>query len=164
MTINKMVYGLGRLRAFGREIPVSCGRSGVTDKKVEGDGATPRGIHHITGLYYRPDRLSPPSAWAKPMGLGDLWCDDPNHPLYNHLCHTPFYASHETLRRSDPQYDIVITTDWNWPNPVAGQGSAIFLHQWRRPLVRTAGCIAMSRYNLIWLAKRARIGTRLTIG
>ena len=163
MILNEMFYVAGRLRAFGRQIPANCGRSGVTDKKVEGDGATPRGVHHITGLYYRPDRLSAPSAWANPIRLGDLWCDDPDHPLYNHLCRAPFCASHESLRRSDPQYDIVMTTDWNWPNSIPGQGSAIFVHQWRRPSARTAGCIAMSRYDLIWLSKRIKIGTCLII-
>ena len=44
-----------------------------------------------------------------------LWCDDPQHQAYNTLCRAPLGASAETLRRSDPQYDLIIITDWNWP-------------------------------------------------
>ena len=35
--------------------PCSIGKTGLTTTKAEGDGATPRGTHKITGLLYRPD-------------------------------------------------------------------------------------------------------------
>ncbi|MDO5657576.1 MAG: L,D-transpeptidase family protein [Paracoccus sp. (in: a-proteobacteria)] len=150
------------LLGFGRRIPVSIGRRGVTCAKREGDGATPAGLHRISGLFWRPDRLRRPAPWAEPIGPKDLWCDAPDHPLYNRHARAPFAASHECLRRADPLYDLIFTTDWNAAGH-AGQGSAIFLHQWRRPGFRTAGCIAMSRANLIWLARRAAPGTRLFV-
>ena len=147
----------------GRTIPCAIGRSGVTTTKREGDHATPAGRHHIAALYYRPDRLPPPAPWAIPIGPRDLWCDDPAHPAYNHPVRAPFAASHEKMRRADPLYDLILTTDWNWPDAVPGRGSAIFLHQWRRPRFPTEGCIAMARPNLIWLASRAAPGTEMTV-
>ena len=158
-----MVYSAGRLRYRGQYIAATAGLAGVTDTKQEGDGATPRGIHSIVGLFYRPDRVALQSDWAQPIYPRDLWCDDPNHIAYNQLCRAPLAASFEHMWRSDPQYDVVLITDWNWPNPVPGRGSAIFMHQWRRPGASTAGCIAMSRSNLHWLVARMSPGCRLII-
>lgn len=151
------------IRFLGRVLPCSIGKSGITTAKREGDKATPAGEHRITGLWYRPDRLASPAPWARPIGPGDLWCDDPGHPAYNHHTHAPLAASHERLRRSDPLYDLILTTDWNWPEAIAGWGSAIFLHQWRRPRHGTEGCIAFARQHLIWIARRAIPGTRLIV-
>lgn len=153
------------LWAFGRTIPVSLGRGGVVagTLKAEGDGATPAARLLIVGCLYRPDRVTAPAHWAEPILPGDLWCDDPGHPAYNRAVGAPFPASHEVMRRADPLYDIVLVTDWNWPDAVPGRGSAIFLHQWRRPGYPTAGCIAMSRRDLQWLAARAVPGTQLAV-
>ncbi|TJZ92359.1 hypothetical protein FA743_08705 [Paracoccus gahaiensis] len=151
------------LRVGSRVLPCSIGRAGITQAKREGDHATPAGLHRITGLWYRPDRLAQPAPWARPIGPGDLWCDDPAHPLYNHPARVPLSASHERLRRADPLYDLILTTDWNWPRAIPGYGSAIFLHQWRRPGYGTEGCIAVARPHLIWLARHARPGTPLRV-
>lgn len=153
------------LWAFGRLIPCTAGRSGIRNgpEKAEGDAATPAGRLAITGCYYRPDRLPPPAPWAIPIRVQDLWCDDPAHPAYNAPIRGPLAASHEVMRRADPLYDIILVTDWNMTPAVPGRGSAIFLHQWRRPGFPTAGCIAMSRPDLVWLAARARPGTPVLV-
>ncbi len=151
------------LRFRGRLFPCSIGRAGISTAKREGDHATPAGIHRITGLWYRPDRLPRPAPWARAIGPADLWCDDPAHPAYNHHARAPLAASHERLRRADPLYDLVLTTDWNWPRATPGAGSAIFLHQWRRPRFGTEGCIAFARPHLWWIARHARPGTRLIV-
>ena len=151
------------IRYRGRAIPCSIGKRGVTVAKREGDGATPAGGMRITGLWYRPDRLVPPAPWARAIGPGDLWCDAPDHPAYNHHARAPLAASHERLRRADPLYDLILTTDWNWPDAVPGRGSAIFLHQWRRPRYGTEGCVAFARRDLIWIAARAVPGTRVIV-
>ncbi len=151
------------LRFLGRKFPCSIGRGGIQARKREGDGATPIGVHRITGCLYRPDRLARPNFWALPIRLGDLWCDDPESPSYNQLTRIPCTASHETLHRADPLYDIILLTDWNWPDAVPGRGSAIFLHQWRRPHYPTEGCIAFCREHLRWIAERAAPGTCLIV-
>jgi L,D-peptidoglycan transpeptidase YkuD (ErfK/YbiS/YcfS/YnhG family) len=148
-----------------RRFPVTWGRRGITDRKREGDLCTPSGCLRIIATLYRPDRLSPRETppWAAPIGLQDRWCDAPDHPDYNQLVTEPFGQTNERLRRADPLYDLVMITDWNWPEAVPYRGSAIFLHQWRRMCHPTAGCLAFRRDHLIWIARRAAPGTRLFI-
>ena len=158
-----MVLTRAGLRFAGRLWPCSIGRGGVRRDKREGDGATPAGVHRIVGLLYRPDRLRRPAPWAEPIGPGDLWSDAPGDRNYNHHVRAPYPHSHERLRRADPLYDLVLVTDWNWPRAQPGAGSAIFLHQWRRPGAPTAGCIAFARRDLVRLAAEAAPGTRLVV-
>ena len=151
------------LRFLNRRFACTIGRTGLTGKKHEGDGATPRGVHDLIGLLYRPDRIARPTDWAVPIGPGDLWSDDPRHEDYNLMVRAPYPHRHEKLRRADPQYDLILLTNWNWPYAERGKGSAIFIHQWRRPGFPTAGCIGLSRTDLHWIAPRIRLGSRLIV-
>lgn len=151
------------LRFSGRYFPCSVGKGGVRADKREGDGATPVGMHRIAGMLYRPDRVAPPNGWAKPIWPGDLWSDESGDSDYNQLVRAPYAKSHEAMRRADPLYDIVLITDWNWPVATPGMGSAIFLHQWRRPGFPSEGCVAFSRAHLRWIAERIVPGARLVV-
>ena len=160
--LDMVVTRMG-LRFMGRRFACTVGRGGVVDRKREGDGATPAGTHRIVGMLYRPDRLAKPAYWALPIGPSDLWSDDVKDPDYNTMVRTPHGFSHEVLRRADPMYDLILITDWNWPYSVPGRGSAIFMHHWRRPGAPTAGCVAMASHDLLWIAQRLRIQSRLII-
>lgn len=151
------------LRFLGHTFPCVVGKGGIKTDKREGDGATPVGHHSIVGMFYRPDRISQPQPWAKPIGLSDLWSDASGHRDYNHHVRKPYAQSHEVLRRADPLYDLILVTDYNWPDAVAGKGSAIFLHQWRRPGWPTEGCIAFRRDHLRWIAERIEHGATLIV-
>ena len=135
----------------------------MSDRKREGDGDTTRGVNHITGMLYRPDRIARPFAWAIPIGPRDLWSDDAKAADYNLMVRAPYGFSHERLRRADSLYDLLLLTDWNWPRATPGHGSAIFIHQWRRPGYPTEGCIALSRPHLHHIASQIIPGTRLLI-
>ena len=151
------------LRFGGQVFPCSIGKGGITAAKREGDGATPRGVHRIVGMLYRPDRLTRPTPWALPVGPGDLWSDDVDDPAYNTQVRAPHGYSHEHLRRADPIYDLVLLTDWNWPLARPGKGSAIFMHQWRRPGYPTQGCVALRRDHLRWISRQLGNHSRLII-
>ncbi len=163
MTPNDLVLTPLGVRFRGRTLPCSIGKGGISNTKLEGDGATPVGVHSIVGLLYRPDRVARPARWARPIGPNDLWSDDGRDSAYNLHVRAPYGFSHECLRRADPWYDIVFITNWNWPDATPGRGSAIFIHQWRRPGYPTEGCIAFSRTQLHWLATCIQPGTRLII-
>lgn len=158
-----MVLTRKGVRFAGRLWPCTIGKGGVCADKREGDGATPVGVHRIVGLLYRPDRLACPVDWAVPIRPGDLWCDDPQHEDYNLMTRAPLAASHERLRRADPLYDMVLLTDWNWPQAVPGRGSAIFLHRWRRQGYPTEGCIAFRPDHLRRLFREIRYETRVIV-
>lgn len=151
------------VRFAGRVWPCAIGRGGIRRDKREGDQGTPVGVHHIVGTLYRPDRMARPAPWADPILPGDLWSDDPEDAAYNTLVRAPYAPSHESMSRADPMYDLVLLTDWNWPLAVPGYGSAIFLHQWRRPGYPTAGCVAFRRDHLRRIARLAEPGTRLIV-
>ncbi len=151
------------LRFLGRVIPCSIGRGGVRAKKREGDGTTPIGVHRIIGMLYRSDRMEQPASWALPIRPGDLWSDDPEDPDYNLMVRAPHGFGHERLARADRLYDLVILTDWNWPQAEPGHGSAIFIHRWRKPGHPTEGCIALRPTDLRWIARRIRHQTRLVV-
>jgi L,D-peptidoglycan transpeptidase YkuD (ErfK/YbiS/YcfS/YnhG family) len=133
-------------------------------QKREGDGASPIGAWPLIGGWWRADRLARPCSRLPlgPAGPCDGWSDDPEDPAYNAAVRLPHPFSAESLRRTDPLYDIVIATGHNRPT-VPGAGSAIFLHCWRAPRRATAGCVALSRPRLLWVLAHLRPGARLVI-
>ena len=163
MTPDDLVLTPRGVRFQGQLYPCTIGKTGITRNKREGDKATPAGIHRIVGMLYRPDRIPAPVPWAMPIGPRDLWSDDGTQGDYNSLVQAPYPHSHEVLRRADPLYDLVILTDWNWPDAVAGRGSAIFIHQQRRPGYPTEGCVAFSRAHLHQIAAQLTRHSRLIV-
>lgn len=162
---DDMVVTAQGMRFMGRRFPCAIGRGGIRTDKREGDGATPEGVHGLIGLLYRPDRIGRARLpdWALPIGPRDLWSDDPGHEDYNLMVRAPYGHGHESLRRADPQYDLVLLTDWNWPRAERGRGSAIFVHVWRAPRRPTAGCVALACEDLLWVVNRLRLRSRLIV-
>lgn len=161
--VHDLIVFPTHLRFMGRKFPCSVGKGGISNHKVEGDGATPRGTHTIVGMLYRPDRIAQPTHWAQPIGLNDLWSDDPSDAAYNQMVRAPYPYSHEKLRRADRLYDLVLLTDWNWPNATKNRGSAIFIHRWRKPGHPTEGCIGLRPMDLHWITQRMSPESRLIV-
>ena len=151
------------LRVGNQVFPCVIGKKGIANIKREGDGKTPSGQHQIVGMLYRPDRISRPRSWALPIRPRDIWSDDVKDPDYNLMGTTPSFFRYEKLFRSDNLYDLVIITNWNWPYAVKGRGSAIFIHHWRRNGYPTEGCIALSKKNLLKIAKFVDFGSQLIV-
>jgi L,D-peptidoglycan transpeptidase YkuD (ErfK/YbiS/YcfS/YnhG family) len=145
------VYADGRLCFAGRVLRCALGRGGVSGNKSEGDGATPAGRLPLRRLLWRADRLPRPRAAVAVAALhaADGWCDDPRHGRYNTQVRLPFSASHECLWREDGLYDIIGVLGWNDQPVVVGRGSAIFLHVAAADFAATAGCVALSREDLL---------------
>ncbi|MDA5092899.1 L,D-transpeptidase family protein [Aliiroseovarius sp. KMU-50] len=153
-------------RFMGRQIPCAIGRGGMTDDKREGDGATPRGVWLLAAGMYRADRRTAPASALplRPIGPQDRWSDDIEDPNYNHLVRAHRYApSHENLRMGPPLYDLLLISDWNWPVAKPGKGSALFVHNWRRPRYPTAGCIAFAPRDLTWILTQWQIDSRIHV-
>ena len=131
--------------------PVAIGRGGIAEKIGEGDGITPIGRFNLLALGWRSDRwdIDAPNIPQAPIKTQSIWSDDPMDSNYNHEAYHPQYPfSHERLRRADPLYDAFGILDYNYPDSIAGKGSAIFMHVWRKPRHPTEGCIAFDRRDL----------------
>lgn len=142
----------GRFDLAGRTTWCAVGRAGViaADKKHEGDGASPEGVWPIRGGLYRPDRLARPrsSLAFQPLFPDDGWCDAADDAAYNRPVKLPYPASAEAMWRDDGIYDLVVVLGHNDDPPLAGRGSAIFLHLARPDRRPTEGCIALDRPDL----------------
>jgi L,D-peptidoglycan transpeptidase YkuD (ErfK/YbiS/YcfS/YnhG family) len=149
----------------GKIYTCQTGRGGIRTKKVEGDGATPVGVFPLRQVFYRPDRVRPfacdlPITSLTPV---DGWCDDPTDPLYNQFIKTPYPGNHELLWREDHTYDILIVVGYNDTPAVPPRGSAIFIHLMNEDETPTAGCIALSRGDLIDLLSEITPTTQLVV-
>jgi L,D-peptidoglycan transpeptidase YkuD (ErfK/YbiS/YcfS/YnhG family) len=134
-------------------LPCAIGRGGACDAidKREGDGRTPKGRWPIRAALLRPDRrLLPPRRlawrWLRPE---DGWSDDPRDPAYNRPVRHPHFWSAERLWRDDTLYDAILVLGHNDAPPIAGAGSAIFLHI--REGDATEGCVAVARPVMLGL-------------
>ena len=164
---DDLVVGQWGARFRGVNLPCAIGRGGIGVKRGEGDGITPVGVFQLAAIKTRTDRLSfhTPHVPQQAIRIADIWSDDPNDPEYNHGIYGPDYPfSHEKQCRADPLYDAFGILDFNWPDAVAGAGSAIFMHIWRKPRHPTEGCIAFDPKVLIWIFENWQIRSRVIIG
>lgn len=162
IAVYRASLSAGRLAGPDFNTPCVLGKAGViaaADKR-EGDAKSPLGVWRVRKAWWRADRLAMPSTALVTDALSeaDGWCDDPGDPAYNRAVLRPYGASHEAMWREDGLYDIVVALGHNDDPPVAGLGSAIFLHC-ARPgddggLKPTLGCVATPREHLVDLLGR----------
>lgn len=152
------VFPDGRIEVDGVSYACALGKGGIQTKKREGDGATPTGIFSLRRVHYRADKGAAP-ATGLPVGeiaRDDGWCDDPKDAAYNRPVKLPFTASHEKMWREDDLYNVVVEIGYNDTPPVAGLGSAIFMHVAKPGYQPTEGCVALKEDEL--RAVLAKIG------
>ncbi len=152
------------ISAGGRLLPGALGRSGISARKREGDGATPLAAMRLLAGYFRRGRM--PAASRLPLAAirADLgWCDAPADANYNRPVRLPFRASHEDMLRPDRLYDAVVVLDWNVTERRRGRGSAIFLHVARPGFAPTEGCVAIQPAAMRWLLPRLSRRTVLRV-
>lgn len=149
----------------GRTEQAAIGRSGITSRKREGDGATPRAAMKLIGGYVRRDRrvLPPTPLPIKAIRKDMLWCDAPSHASYNRPARTPFKPSHEEMMRADGLYDVCLVMDWNVTSRRRNAGSAIFFHLIRPGYKPTEGCVAISLAAMRRLIPHLRRGATVKV-
>lgn len=131
----------------------SLGKNGISDKKEEGDGITPRGTFKLTKLFYREDKIKNIRTEIKKVKIKKNmgWCDDPKSKFYNKLVKLPSKFSHEKLYRKDNIYNIVVVLDYNLNPIIKNKGSAIFIHVAKKNYKTTHGCLGLKQSDLIRL-------------
>jgi len=159
--INKSGY----LKYRSLKFRCALGKSGIGNKKMEGDNITPRGIFKIIKIYYRKDRLKKLSSKYTLIEIKKNvgWCDDPKSRKYNQPITLPNKYSHEVLYRKDNIYDLILVLNYNIRPTIKNRGSAIFIHVAKKNYKKTAGCIAIKKNDLISLIKEINKNTKVII-
>jgi len=136
----------------------SLGKNGVTKNKVEGDKCTPSGTYRLKQVFYRADRINKITTNLKKIKIKKNmgWCDDPSSKRYNRLIKIPYKFSHEKLYRKDHIYDIVVILNYNMNPVVKKRGSAIFMHITKKNYLKTLGCIALKKNDLLEILNRVK--------
>lgn len=158
----------GGWRAVGEGVDIVVGTAGLgwgiglhgggvgvdAPRKVEGDGRAPAGVFRLTRVF---GKTSAPESGlpSQKLSAGDVCVDDATHPAYNRILPAgtdKTWKSAEQLVRKDWLYDLIVVVDQNHgegpAGAVAGRGSCVFLHVWRREKSGTAGCTAMDKARL----------------
>ena len=148
----------------GFKFKCCVGKNGFSKNKYEGDKKTPTGRYALGSLYFRKDRKKPPKTKLKVFEIRKNmgWCNDPKNRFYNSLIKIRKKVKHEKMYRKDRKYDLVIVIDYNLKKPIPFKGSAIFIHltQNYKP---TAGCIALSKNDMLVLLKIINKKTKINI-
>ena len=170
-TLQRYERIAGRLEKVGTPITVVVGSGGLgwgiglhngsggidEPRKMEGDSRAPAGVFRLTRAL---GKLSAPKGRlpSRHLQVGDVCVDDVSHEAYNHIVEagTPPpsapWKSAEQLVRKDWLYDLIVVVDQNHAEAargtIAGRGSCVFLHVWRREKSGTAGCTAMQKSDL----------------
>ena len=146
------------------ELKCTLGKAGIGIKKKEGDNITPKGTYKIINIFYRKDRIKKISSKFQLIRITKKigWCDDPRSEYYNQLIKLPTEYSHEKFFRKDNIYDLVLVLNYNMRPIIKNKGSEIFIHIAKKNK-KTAGCIALSKMDLITLIKKIDKKTKIKI-
>lgn len=151
---------------------ISIGKNGLTNSKKEGDLCTPKGTYNLGFAFGTMDKK-----FEYPYYKIDdkyYWVDDIKSPFYNQLVmisdkasNTPYdyfkfsnqvaWTTAEHLIDYPIEYELGLVIEFNIKPCIPGKGSAIFFHLQKGNKNYTAGCIATTKDNLLyiinWLGK-----------
>ena len=143
----------------------SLGKAGIKKKIREGDNITPRGTFKLLRVFYRPDKIKKIKTKLNKIKIKKNfgWCDDPRSKFYNKLVRLPFKGSYEKLYRRDNIYDLLIVLNYNTNPIIENKGSAIFIHIAKKDFNNTAGCVALTKKDLLILLANIKKNTKIEI-
>jgi len=143
----------------------SLGKAGIKKKIREGDNITPRGTFKLLRVFYRPDKIKKIKTKLNKIKIKKNfgWCDDPKSKFYNKLVRLPFKGSYEKLYRRDSIYDLLIVLNYNTNPIIENKGSAIFIHIAKKNFSNTAGCVALTKKDLLILLANIKKNTKIEI-
>ena len=148
------------------EIPIVTGRSGMAwgkglhkaelnkgKLKKEGDGNSPAGIFHLSGLFGYEDIHSEMNSLK--VDNRTFCVDDSKSEYYNQIVKSDTvkkdWNSAETMRMKSDVYKFGIFVDYNVKPAIPNMGSCIFMHIWSGSNKPTAGCTAMKESDILKL-------------
>ena len=88
----------------------AIGKNGLSNKKIEGDFCTPKGIFKLEKLYYRKDRVNFEKCGLKSEKINNrmVWCNDSTSIFYNRLTQISKKITYEKMFRNDYKYNYLL--------------------------------------------------------
>lgn len=123
--------------------------------KKEGDNRSPAGIFTLPVAFGIKQNINPMMPYIH-INKNIICVDDSNSKFYNKIINLSTidlkkdWARAEIMNNEAPMYNAGLQIAYN-PTDLPGNGSCIFVHQWRRPSSGTAGCTAMDKGNMKYL-------------
>jgi L,D-peptidoglycan transpeptidase YkuD (ErfK/YbiS/YcfS/YnhG family) len=158
---NAQLYSYGKMAngKWKEVMPVMkavVGKTGVSSRKIEGDGKTPTG-KYLFGTSFGSTSKPSGMTWPfKKTTVNDYWVDDPKSSFYNKWV-TVNSRIKKTWRSDEkllqPLYKYAAVIRYNDNPIIKGKGSAIFLHVWKNENSPTLGCVAVSETNIVKLLR-----------
>jgi L,D-peptidoglycan transpeptidase YkuD (ErfK/YbiS/YcfS/YnhG family) len=159
-------YSDNKWKIVLNNIPIVTGRSGMAwakglqDNKLnigtlkkEGDGNSPAGIFHLSGLFGYNEIKSKMNAMK--VNAQTFCIDDSKSDYYNKIVSTDTlkkdWDSAETMLMKSDAYKFGIFVDYNVDPVKPRDGSCIFMHIWSGSNSPTAGCTAMKETDILKL-------------
>ena len=156
---NKKIY----IKQY--KLKCAVGKRGISIKRKEGDGTSPKGKFALKSVLFRQDREPKIKTKLKKIRIEKNmgWCDDPNSKNYNKLIRFPFKYNAEKLHKKNNVYDIIIVIDYNLNPVIKNKGSAIFIHIAKKNYSPTRGCIAVSKKDMKILLENVNRNSKIII-
>lgn len=165
----------------GRQVPVVVGKSGMGwdpelakkdpgdfhgPVKHEGDGRSPAGVLGLTSTFGFAPSIRGSNRYRTLTPTTEC-VDDSQSRYYARIVdradiRDADWTSSEKMRGIDG-YRWGVVVAYNTTNPVAGNGSCIFLHVWSGPGKGTAGCTAMPETNIEEIVRWVDAGARTVL-
>jgi L,D-peptidoglycan transpeptidase YkuD (ErfK/YbiS/YcfS/YnhG family) len=141
--------------------------SGAVLKK-EADGRSPAGVFNLGGVWGVHEKVKKhPKTFYHQVTTRDLWVEDSNSKYYNQFLSLDREPKTEWEKKAqmvqdDYPHSLKMFIGHNaYPNAVAGAGSSIFFHIWRREgAAASAGCTTMPENKLRQLIATVDPGRR----
>lgn len=136
--------------------------------KKEGDGRSPAGVFDLGGVWGAHENVKKhPKTFYHRVTSRDLWVEDPASEHYNRFLtlprepSTPWEKKAQMVQNDYPHSLKMFIAHNAPPKVVAGGGSSIFFHIWRREgAAASAGCTTMPEDKLRQLIAAVDPGRR----
>jgi len=137
-----------KIKQIGKTIAVVIGKNGSSANKIENDNKTPLGIFKL-GKAFGFTKPTTKLDFIK-LKQNTTCVDDTNSKYYTKIINTTKNIG-EKMFSLKHAYQLGIVVQYNSNPTIKNKGSCIFLHIWKNNHTGTAGCIAMSKENIMWL-------------
>ena len=138
-----------------KDMPAVVGSRGLMKNRKQGTYTTPVGNYGFVHAFGNKKNPGVSAEYEyRDVTPKSYWVTDRNSTSYNRWVEGGGeFDDAEHLESYGYQYNYAMVIDFNYYEPVKGDGAAIFLHVATYDGKGTAGCVALSEEDVVWLMR-----------